>query len=368
MTTYTRPSSCSVALLLCAFATSSSPGQAQLPTTDVTADALVDQGVPGRRIRASSRPSLDSLLPLGREFFVDGTGSVGLGTLSPPEELSLRRNTSDLGISLDNTHTGGRRWVLFSHGEGSGNPAGSFVIQDQAADRARLTIRADGLVGIGSNNPEWGLTIERRHPDVGLELRNTYPGGRKWVLFSHGNHSGNPSGAFVIHDKTADRARFTIDASGHAVLDGPLTTSSLTITGGADLVERFETAELGVPPGSVMIIDPESPGRLCLSDRPYDTRVAGVVSGAGGVRAGLQLAQHGDLDGETPVAMLGRVFVRCSCENGLIRPGDRLTTSSRAGIAMRATDQSKTDGAVIGKAMTCLETGDGLVLTLVNVQ
>ena len=36
----------------------------------------------------------------------------------------------------------------------------------------------------------------------------------------------------------------------------------------------------------LLVIDVDEPGKLRRSETPYDARVAGVVSGAGGVRAG----------------------------------------------------------------------------------
>jgi hypothetical protein len=149
--------------------------------------------------------------------------------------------------------------------------------------------------------------------------------------------------------------------------DGRVVTPVLEITGGADLVEGFETAE-GCDPGTVVVIDPDRPGALRASDVPYDGKVAGVVSGAGGVQPGIHLGQDGVLDGDVPVAMSGRVWVRSSAENGAIAPGDRLTTAALAGHAMKATDAARCDGAVLGKAMTALDDGTGLVLVLVNLQ
>ena len=95
---------------------------------------------------------------------------------------------------------------------------------------------------------------------------------------------------------------------------------------------------------------------------------AGIVSGAGGIRAGLRLGQKGVLDGETPVALSGRVYVRACEENGVVRPGDLLTSSSTAGVAMRATDATRSHGAILGKAMTGPDAETGLVLVLVNLQ
>jgi hypothetical protein len=117
-----------------------------------------------------------------------------------------------------------------------------------------------------------------------------------------------------------------------------------------------------------MVIDPEREGALRASDGAYDRRVAGVVSGAGGVNVGLHLGQVGVLDGEVPVALTGRVYVRCSAENGPIVPGDLLTTAHLAGHAMRVSDHGLASGATLGKAMGSLPSGTGLVLVLVNLQ
>ena len=142
---------------------------------------------------------------------------------------------------------------------------------------------------------------------------------------------------------------------------------NLTITGGADLAEPFDTVGEPCEPGTVVIIDSDNPGRLRASSEPYDRKVAGAVSGAGGVDPGICLSQSGVAEGSSLVAMTGRVYVKCSTENGPVRPGDALTTSSLVGHAMRATEPMRSFGAVIGKAMTSLEEGTGLVLVLINL-
>jgi hypothetical protein len=79
--------------------------------------------------------------------------------------------------------------------------------------------------------------------------------------------------------------------------------------------------------------------------------------------------EHEETDGDHPVALTGRVWCWCDADaNGPIQPGDRLTTSATAGHAMKATDRDRCDGAVIGKAMTELKEGKGLVLMLVQPQ
>ena len=122
-------------------------------------------------------------------------------------------------------------------------------------------------------------------------------------------------------------------------------------------------------PGTVMVIDPEHEGRLKASARAYDRCVAGVVSGAGGVTPGVLLEQAGTrAAGRHPVALTGRVHVRADATAAPIAPGDLLTTSDTPGHAMKATDAARAQGAILGKAMTALPEGRGLVLMLVTLQ
>jgi hypothetical protein len=69
-----------------------------------------------------------------------------------------------------------------------------------------------------------------------------------------------------------------------------------------------------------------------------------------------------------PVALTGRVWCFCDASYGAIAPGDRLTTSATPGHAMKAADPDRAGGAVLGKAMSELKAGKGLVLVLVSMQ
>ena len=106
-----------------------------------------------------------------------------------------------------------------------------------------------------------------------------------------------------------------------------------------------------------------------MCDKAYDRGVAGIVSGAGGVKPGMLMGQHGtDADGEVPVALTGRVYCWVDASYGAIEPGDLLTTSDTPGHAMRVDDPSRAHGTILGKAMTELAEGRGLVLVLVALQ
>ena len=161
---------------------------------------------------------------------------------------------------------------------------------------------------------------------------------------------------------------FSVNASGGAWFSHDVSVATLTIRGGADLAEPFETGGLPPEPGTVLVIDERNPGRLKKSESSYDTKVAGVVSGANGIRPGITARQEGTLDRGCPVALTGRVYVKADAAYGSIRPGDLLVTSETPGHAMRADDPTRANGAILGKAMTSLESGCGEVLVLVGLQ
>jgi hypothetical protein len=184
------------------------------------------------------------------------------------------------------------------------------------------------------------------------------------------SHNVDHGGVVGVNDAAGGVAVYGIAPNGGyaAWFNGRTKTNVLEITGGSDLAEQFNISEDKADPGTLLIIDAANPGHLTISLRAYDTRVAGIVSGAGDIKPGLTLHQAGIMEGNTEVAIAGRVYVKATAVNGAIKPGDLLTTSDVAGYAMKATDRDQAYGAVIGKAMTGLDKGEGLVLVLVNLQ
>ena len=184
---------------------------------------------------------------------------------------------------------------------------------------------------------------------------------------------GIGDGAQIALRNAAGQSTIVLDAEFGAGGNGRITTEVLQITGGADLSEQFEVRSArGGPqpsPGAVVCIDAEHLGQLALCSQAYQRTVAGVISGAGGLKPGLMMGQGGThADGRYPVALTGRVYVWADASNGAIAPGDLLTTSTTPGIAMKVTDYGLAQGAILGKAMSGLSHGQGLVLVLVTLQ
>jgi len=109
-------------------------------------------------------------------------------------------------------------------------------------------------------------------------------------------------------------------------------------------------------------------GSLQLSRCPYDKKVAGVISGAGNLKPGIVLDRQEPREDRVPVALMGKVECKVDAQYGPVEVGDLLTTSPTPGHAMKADDPLKAFGAVIGKALRPLKSGQQLVPVLIALQ
>jgi hypothetical protein len=171
-------------------------------------------------------------------------------------------------------------------------------------------------------------------------------------------------GAGIVgYSRSADAGKFV----GNVQVTGNLTVHGDIFVPGADCAEQFDVADAQqVEPGSVLVIDCD--GTLRESQTSYDTKVAGVVSGAGTYKPGIVLDRQHTRINRLPVALVGKVYCKVDAEYSPISVGDLLTSSPTSGHAMKASDPLKAFGAVIGKALGNLPAGRGLLPILVCLQ
>lgn len=266
---------------------------------------------------------------------------------------------SGSGLGVFGQTTAGGTGVL-GRNEGPGGNAVHGYGSAQAVGVRGDSVGADGVLGTTEAANKSGVVGFANHGSShGVSGINTLGTG----VFGQTGAAG-AAAAFFSNTAGGDAIR----TSGHVNVGGTTTTKVLTITGGADLAEPFLVRGGHIAKGSVVVIDVQHPGELILSTQEYDTRVAGIVSGANGVNPGIALQQQGIFEHGQHVSLSGRVFVLADASMGAIQPGDLLTTSSTPGHAMRVRDLSRAQGAVLGKAMTPLSEGTGYVLVLVTLQ
>lgn len=129
--------------------------------------------------------------------------------------------------------------------------------------------------------------------------------------------------------------------------------------GVADLAENM--VALGrVQPGDVVVLSTRGGSwGVARTTRPYDTRVAGIVS----TQPRILLQAQGQRT--APVAMFGIITAKATASNAPIKVGDLLTTSSIPGHLMRCSTPARCIGAVVAKALQPLRKGNGSISVLV---
>ncbi|HJP96740.1 MAG TPA: hypothetical protein VJ843_05235, partial [Candidatus Saccharimonadales bacterium] len=322
-------------------------------TGNLTGDGTQESGSVGGTLTAGNTTIVGTLQVQGQSNFsqnvaINGNAlTVGnnIDSTSTGNTLITVQSRGFAGLELygdssnDNTAEGGGAYVLYSTDGILGTEAITGLVQQADIDPSGTTytgaVANNMLVGTRSN---FGLQFGT-NANVRMVLTN---GGNLCIALTSCTHK--------------------------LAVNGQIYSTSATITTGTPDVSETISAAADVGAMDVVMADPNNTERVIKTTTPYNSAALGVVSdGTSGFQIDhLHYGQDNDPNDTTyrvPLTLAGRVYVKVSDENGAIRPGDYLTSSSTAGYAMRATKA----GPTIGKALGFFDGDTGKVLVLVNV-
>ena len=272
------------------------------------------------------------------------TGNVGIGTTAP-------------GVNLDVISPSGTDAALRVNAP-TGRAADFMLNTTSASGYGALKLFAD-------SNEKWRLGFVGQTAD--LQFGTMVSG---WVermrISATGNVGiGTTSPAYNLDVVGAIRTQMGVYFPGSST---PQTTPWTGVLCGGDYAEAVEAAggKKLYEPGDVLVLTAGDDGDVQKSLEAYSTMVAGIFATKPGVIGKRETLSKTDDD--LPMAMVGIVPTKVTAENGPIRKGDLLVTSSNPGYAMKGTDRNRLVGAVLGKAMGSLQSGVGVIEVLVTLQ
>lgn len=223
-----------------------------------------------------------------------------------------------------------------------------------------------GDLGIHSNTSTAGTTNTISFSDTALFKSGASSGYTPFVFDTVTNFS-NVTSSYLFSVRDSGTAVFSISANGSVQTTGAYFGSRIDVTtpgAPGDLAERVDVAsDETIEPGDVMVVDPRAQDTYMLSKGAYAPAVAGVISTNPSIIIGSGKTKY-----EAELAIIGRVPIKVTDENGPIKRGDMLVSASTTGHAMRYDPSLDTNGAVgiIGIALDPFDGKQGKILSLVR--
>ncbi|MGG1924707.1 collagen-like protein [Chryseobacterium sp.] len=267
---------------------------------------------------------------------------------------------------------------IYGVSSGTGGYAGLFHASNPAGNGPALIAIADGNGnGITANASNTGDGVETTADGTGNAIYAWVPNfgqGRAARFVNYNTANTNPALTVETHSNgsialfksgnpgTVNVAR--INSAGRGFFNGGTQNS------GADVAEAFDVngSIAQYEPGDILVISTSADRTVEKSSTPYSGLVAGVYATKPGV---LLTEEHIDTDisDKVPMGVIGVIPTKVCLENGKIKRGDLLVTSSKAGVAMKANIKKVKIGQVIGKALQDYDQKEiGKIQVLVNIK
>jgi len=178
----------------------------------------------------------------------------------------------------------------------------------------------------------------------------------------------NSSSTYLLSVRNNGTPVFSVSTAGNIHATGTIYGDSINVATPGEPGDLAEIVDVlpneKVQPGDVMVVDLNNTDMYKKSTGAYEQHVAGIISTKPTITVG-----SGKTNSTATMALIGRVPVNITTENGPIAQGDLLVTASTPGFAMKYTPEADDNTrmvSVLGIALESFNKESGQIMSLLR--